>query len=151
MSSHTVKRPIVHLFLLLRTYGDILFKSSSKSNCNTKEFHVRCQRSPRATFHSAINTVSTAPLLAYKYLLLLASRISLFKPSKPVCFQFLTFHTWQTSRTLNAVIIWLMSKLFSISGNKYFWLIMTRGKGMKIYLGWISLITFVIFAVKKKY
>jgi hypothetical protein len=54
------------------------------------------------------------------------------------------------SGTLNAVIIWLMSKLFSISGNKYFWLIMTRGKGMKIYSGWISFITFVIFVAFKK-
>lgn len=80
----------------------------------------------------------------------LASQSSRFKQSKPVCFQFLTFHTWQVSGTLNAVIIWLMSKLFSISGNKYFWLIMTRGKGMKIYSGWISFITFVIFVAFKK-
>lgn len=43
-----------------------------------------------------------------------------------------------------------MSKLFSISGNKYFWLILMGRKGMKIYSGWISLIAFVIFAAKKK-
>lgn len=31
--------------------------------------------------------------------LILASQNPQFKQSKPVCFQFLTFHTWQTSRT----------------------------------------------------
>lgn len=31
--------------------------------------------------------------------LFLASQHPQFKQSKPVCFQFLTFHTWQTSRT----------------------------------------------------
>ena len=34
--------------------------------------------------------------------------------SKPVCFQCLTFNTWQTDGTLNTTIIWLRRKLFSI-------------------------------------
>lgn len=43
-----------------------------------------------------------------------------------------------------------MRKLFSISGNKYFWLIMTGGKGLKIHLGWIVLITFFISVAEEK-
>lgn len=38
-------------------------------------------------------------LTVSKYLFFLASQNPQFKQSKPVCFQFLTFHTWQTSRT----------------------------------------------------
>lgn len=72
----------------------------------------------------------------------LASKSPRLQRSKPVCFQCLTFNTWQTDGTLNTTIIWLRRKLFSISGNPYFWLIMTGGKGLKLHLGWIALITF---------
>lgn len=43
-----------------------------------------------------------------------------------------------------------MRKLFSVSGNQYFWLIMTGGKELKQYLGWIELITFSVFVAGEK-
>lgn len=130
------------LELVLKHKGSLLGGLTSGSSVfHLRTSHVYSQSKPGVPSQSLVkrhcfpcqqrHLHSSAPLPPS---ISLASQRPRLQPNQPVCFQCLTSHTWQASGTLNTTIIWLMGKLFSISGNKYFWLIMTGGKGLKIHL-----------------